>query len=224
MAYPMPFKMLTLAAYIRADKLTVIRVMLLFEPHAHRVCVWRNPNLAVPWRFDKPRRTVALQGRGLPNSHLDPGKSLYMLWAMPLCNHVQITDMEALSLDTCFFSLAVMRVVPPLQCTLSLLNVAPLRVWFGISHLWYVAESHVFVQHMWGSALACACTEHTRIRTVLSSVFKLGLSCVISKCLTICGRFLHPPRDLDSMAAANSQPTVFAQEHSLKSVMASVYT
>lgn len=59
---------------------------------------------------------------------------------------------------------------------------------------------------------------------MLPSVFKLGLSCVISKGLTICRRAVQPQRDLDSTAVANSQPTVFALEHSLKSVMASVYT
>ncbi len=61
-------------------------------------------------------------------------------------------------------------------------------------------------EHVW--LCACACTKHTSIRRVLSSVFKLGLSCVISKCLTICRRSLPPQRDSDSMAVANSQPCV----------------
>lgn len=56
------------------------------------------------------------------------------------------------------------------------------------------------------------------------SVFKWGPSCVISKRLTICRRSLLPHRDLDSMAVANIQPAVFAQEHSLKSAVATVYT
>lgn len=75
-----------------------------------------------------------------------------------------------------------------------------------------------------GSVLACACAQYTRICTVLSSAFKLGVSCIILECLTICRHSRHPQRDLDSMAVANSQPAVFAQEHSLKSVKASVYT
>ena len=62
--------------------------------------------------------------------------------------------------------------------------------------------------------IACMCTEHTRICTIPSSVFKLGLSGVISEYLTICLCSLRPQRDLDSMVVANSRPAVFAQEQS----------
>lgn len=67
-----------------------------------------------------------------------------------------------------------------------------------------VCTAHVIC----GSMFACACTEQTRICTILSSIFKLGLYCVNSKCLTICRRSLHPRRDLDSMAVANTAHSV----------------
>lgn len=55
-----------------------------------------------------------------------------------------------------------------------------------------------------------ACSEHTGIRTILSSVFKLGLACVISEYLTICRHSRRPDRDLDSTAAAKSAHCVCA--------------
>lgn len=103
-------------------------------------------------------------------------------------------------------------------CPMRLLHVFETTFW-NLQH-----ETHLFVQHMCGSVFACAYTEHTRICTILLSVFKLGPPCVISEGLTICRRSLLPHRDLDSMAVANIQPAVFAQEHSLKSAVASVYT
>lgn len=122
---------------------------------------------------------------------------------MALCYHVEISDINV--------------------CLVCFISSSPPCFWDDVLHL--KSETHVFVQHTCGSVFACACTEHTRICTILLSVFKWGPSCVISECLTICRR------SLSSLAGTWTawrwlifSPLCLHRSNSLKSAVASVYT
>lgn len=132
---------------------------------------------------------------------------------------------EVLSLDIrfSFISSSIMMSCPPSTAHLILVTYSSAHVRFGISHLRYTAKSYLFVQNVW----LCVCMH------VLSTQ-GYARPCHLYLNWDSLASFQNawPSAGVHSTLRGSwtvwqwlSQPIVFVQEHSLKSVMvASVYS
>lgn len=86
----------------------------------------------------------------------------------------------------CFINRSIMmRAVPPSTTY----NSTVFDLAFYISDM---QQSRTCLYSKWLYVCTCMYRAHKDMHIILSSVFKLGLSCVISKYLTICGHFSPP--------------------------------